>query len=716
MDERELMAIFDEEALELVEQLAQQLGELNEDPKPAVIDAAMRFAHSLKGAAAVVGLEAIAEQAHAIEDALSALLAGQRASPELLDSLRQAGEQLALMVNARARGEVASRDVSRGLGSQDKLEQSRAKPPAFGVRENGLPLQRTDEDVGIADAVRVREMRTDPARVDRVMNELAQLFTVRMHIGHAQKQLIEVLRSVLGAPASGGHQNNAEPYFESLGEDFSKAALNTLIHESRRHLLEFDRLGQSLKHALRALRLVPLRVEEYRWRQIVREAAQESRKRVEFHVQLGDIEIDKTLIEQLREALMHLLRNAVSHGIERPELRRAMSKAEMGVVRLSARAVGSWVELELEDDGCGIDVEAVRVRLLELGSLDRAKLQSMTEDELLERIFEPGFSTAESLTRLSGRGVGLDVVRTQVEHVGGQVWAKARGELGGACFCLRLPSTVVSMTGLFVKQGERRFVLPADAVEGVLSLRPAQLHRLDGGLVLDRAGEAPIRLLFLAELLSARSSGWVPQRLRDSDEMVVLLRRGRSRLGLVVDEVVELRDFVRNRLPWNLEGLASVGGSTVEADGTVSALLELPHLFEQLRHANQDGLERAQVERSRILVVDDVASIRARHRLLLEPLEAEIDLAVDGQDAWDKLIRGKYDMLISDINMPRMDGVELTRRIRSHVTLRELPVILVTSRHRPEELALGISAGADEYLVKGSFEQDRLLELVKRHL
>ncbi|MDH5490899.1 MAG: response regulator, partial [Myxococcales bacterium] len=434
-------------------------------------------------------------------------------------------------------------------------------------------------------------------------------------------------------------------------------------------------------------------------------------KRVRFEGDVGDFGLDRQVLDGLRDPMVHLLRNAVDHGIEAPEERESRGKAPIGTVSVRARTMGSMVEIDITDDGRGVDRQAVIARAIERGLLSPERAAKISEAEVLDLLFSPGFSTAGAVSRISGRGVGLDVVRTRVQELGGRAEI-GENPGGGTLFRLTVPSSLVSTKGLLVKTGSTVHALPIAYVERTLRVALEDVRSVEGGAAVEQEGSEPLRLRWLATLM-AESRQDDPERLA-----VVVVEHGRQRRGLVVGDVLGEAEFVVRQLPWNIRRLRGIAGAAVLGDGGLAVVIDVPSLFEGAASGRLAATEtvkrKSEARKQRILVVDDSLTSRMLERNILLATGYDVEVANDGEEGWEALQRQEVDLLITDVEMPRLDGIELTRRVRADARLRELPIIMVTSLSRPEDVKAGAAAGADEYIVKGRFDHRALLDAVNR--
>ncbi len=661
--------------------------------------AAFRILHNIKGAARVAGSEGVEAVAHALEDALQAQ-AGAPDTGELAARLR---EGMGLI--ARFLGEGAPIEAAHAFADAASLTPPAGEeaPP---TRQGGAPPPDHSPGDDARGAGSAAIVRLEASRLDALMRFAADIMTAeaRSRERHAELERCHFELSQLERAASGDLRRG-------LGELERK--LGALVDTHRQDVQRFSHVSRDWSAAIKSARLLPLAGAVPQWRRTVAETAHAMGREVRLVADVGDIEIDRQILDGLRDPIMHLLRNAVDHGIEPPEERAMQGKPRMGTVVVRARAAGMLIELEVSDDGRGMDAAKIARRALERGLVTPERLHHASAAEILDMVFLPGLSTAGSINALSGRGVGLDVVRQRLADLGGHARVAAP-TLGGSTFQMDVPATVVSTKGLLVRAARAAFVLPMAYVVRTFRAAPTDVRAIDGMSAIEDALGEPLRLRWLSSIAAE------PRRADRERLVVVVISNGVRRLGLVVEELVGEVEAVTKRLPWNVPRVAGIAGAMILGTGVVALVLDAPQLFgaelDWSSERKEGPGEGPAARKRRVLVADDSLTSRTLERNILVAAGYEVETANDGESAWQALQGGAFDLLVSDVQMPAPDGVELTRRIRADARLRTLPVILVTSLDRPADLARGAAAGADEYIVKGSFDQRRLLEAVARLL
>ncbi len=443
----------------------------------------------------------------------------------------------------------------------------------------------------------------------------------------------------------------------------------------------------------------------------VRDLARTFGKEIEITIRGRETELDKKIVEQISEPLIHLIRNAVDHGIEAPAHRKRSGKPAAGHLILSAEQQGNRILITLKDDGCGIDPHMLRAVAIERGVANASDIDQWPPEQLLDLIFQPGFSTRSSTTDVSGRGVGMDVVKSVVERLNGTV--RVQSEIDkGTSITLNMPLSLALLRVVLIEAGEELFALPTAAVRRILQVGAGDIGQLQQGSVAEVDGEN-IPLTPLAAMLQVPAS---PPAARQT---VIVAEASEGRFGILVEAVHEEQELVFKELRGPLRNQKTFTGAALLGNGDIVPILDVNALFDLAASGPSAGAapmtpRRVAPRISRVLVVDDslVAGELQKNILLAAGYESEI--ASDGVEALECLHRKEWDLVVADVDMPRMTGFELTERIRGDERLRDIPVIIVTSRDTVDDRRRGFEAGADAYVLKREFDQSQLLDTVKR--
>jgi two-component system, chemotaxis family, sensor kinase CheA len=428
---------------------------------------------------------------------------------------------------------------------------------------------------------------------------------------------------------------------------------------------------------------------------------------VELTVENADLGVDRSMLSDVRDALVHLLRNAVDHGLETPDVRHTLGKPHMGRLHIRVRADGDMLSIAVEDDGRGIDTERLKEVVIRRRILTENQAAALSEREALELIFRPGFSTREEVSEISGRGVGMDVVKRKVETLGGSVGISTR--IGrGTTITLRVPQSMALMKVLLIRLGDDVYGMPAADVEAVMRVKSEDRLEIFGTLAVNHRGK-PVALVALGPLLGVNGGN------RFDKPPAVVVRHGEDRAALVVDGFVDEREVAVKPCGGDfLKGAAFMAGTAALEDGRIAVLLHVPDIMAEVRRMARPVTSSPASKRLRVLLVDDSPIARATESALVKALGHLVDEAQDGEEGFARASAQPYDLILTDVQMPKLDGFSLTRRLKSTPALARIPVVILSSLASPEDKRRGADAGADAYLVKGELGVESLAQTIDR--
>lgn len=712
---------------------------LEGDARRERVDAVFRAMHTIKGSARMLGMEGIGRVAHTCEHILAAVRDGRRELDRALtDELLKGGDAIMELVAAAVDGKPTTIDV-------DSLTNrlGRGLPPPSGAVEPPLtlvepPLEPPVESVAAPEPIAPRAprdrsrqtVRVRVDRLDRLLNlagELAigrQTETTHLQALEELKALLELQQRTLLALDSDLRRIRLNPSQREQLDRAVNVALNSGERAGGIIKTQLDRYGQhiggttqlvgDLEQEVMAIRLTPVATLYANMPRAVRELARDLGKEVALSLLGETTELDRKVIEALTDPLIHLLRNAIDHGIEPADERERQGKPRQGVIEIEARASGGNVQISIRDDGRGMDPQRLRETAVRKGLLNADAAALLSDQEALELIFMPGFTTARLITDVSGRGVGMDVVRTNLAEIGGQVSIESQINLG-TTVTLALPLTLVTTRILLIETGGHLFGVPASGCQGTLWVKRSQIRTIEGrAMIRHESNLTP--LLRLDELLGISGA----QPLNGLTRMPALLIGGARRpMALLVDRMVDEREAVIKPLGPLLEKQRWYSGALQLGDGGLALLLN-PMTLAQIGRGTALAAQAAQDQgpqrHARLLVVDDSFATRELIRSILSAAGYEVTTAVDGIDALDKLRNDAFDLVVSDVEMPRADGFTLTSRIRGELGRSDLPVIIVTSLASEAHRRRGLEAGAQAYIVKSQFNQSNLLDTIRQLL
>lgn len=748
---------------------------------PETIEAMMRAAHSLKGAARIVGLEPAVQVAHVLEDCF--VLAGKGefvvgpehvdvllAGVDFLSSIAKADDALDADAAWGDRAKSLVRDLAalptKGGSSSGPPAADEASPAVVEPTEAASPPPpqpppvskpeptpssppSTESTAAPADAPREStdarsgadaKPATRPIdQTDRVVRVSAESLTRLVAL--AGESLVEArqLRPFVDSMVHlRGRQTELCDQLSALeerlrtGEVILPAAdvelLARVRSASEDHLARFtDRveefeafarrnedLSNRLHHEVIKSRMRPLADGIRGFPRMVRDLARQLGKQIRFEVHGDQTGVDRDILDKLEAPLSHLIRNALDHGLETPPEREAAGKPPVGTIRLEARHRAGMLNITLVDDGRGIDVDALRSRAVDRGLVAHAVAEQLSEMELLEFLFLPGFSTKDMVTEISGRGVGLDVVQSMVKAVGGNVRIATQPGWQ-TTFTLQLPITMSVIRALLVEIGGEPYAFPLTRIDQIIHCRHDELRTVEGRQYFDRDGIS-IGLVLASQILEIPATG-APS---DPLPVVVVSDRGQQ-FGLIVDTYLGERDLEVRPLDPRLGKVPDVNSASLLENGSPVLIVDVEDLVRsidnvlagrRLSRVEFERLAEQERQRKRVLVVDDSITVRELERQLLQSRGFAVDVAVDGMDGWNAIRSVHYDLIVTDVDMPRMDGIGLVSLIKADPSRKDIPVVIVSYKDREEDRLRGLDAGANRYLTKSSFHDETFLTTI----
>lgn len=710
-----LNVIFLEELDEHLERLEQGLGAVSVGLPEVSQDAVrelFRSAHSLKGAAAAVGATVISSLCHRLEETLGHVRDGAvEVDQDLLDQMLRTVDLIA----------EAGGELRRSGGDPTSRSAPGASAPR---RPAGEQPGETPPVTSGPEPLRDGSVRITSGRLDALLAEAGDLITATYRSELLVAECLEVSesltqeadlwqrdRDVLHRALAGMLQEN--PRVREVMERIdartrrTAAELDRLARSAGSHQASLRGLATGFAESVREARMVPFTEATVGLARVVRDHCAEQGKEARLVVDAAEVEVDKQLVSTLHDVLGHAVRNAVAHGIEPPAERARAGKPPAGAITVQAVLVTDGIRVTVSDDGQGVDDERVRRQATALGLSSNGG----GELNLTETLFHPGLSTATEVTGGSGRGVGLDAVRVAVEAAGGSVYFDSRpGE--GSALRVNVPLTLATLRVLIVRMGEDTAAVPTSAIRALVKATAAGA-RIDGREVVE-VDDTVVPVVPLSEVL-----GWGPGAVADQDPTGMLLDGVDGSVVLVADELVAEREVVLMAAPRRLAGMAMLLGTAQLEDGSAVPVLSpsacaRTALTGTTRTAELTSEQSSQ--EARVLLVEDTVTTRELERSILVEAGYDVVVAVDGQQAWEMLHARDFDAVVSDVNMPRMDGIALCRAVRASRQHSNLPLILVTSLHSDADRRRGLDAGADAYLTKAGFDRADLLAALERVL
>lgn len=791
-----MMDLFRVETEGQVQILTSSLLALERDPKAASqLEVLMRAAHSLKGAARIVNLDAVVRVAHAMEDGFVAAQKGQLVlqqedigfmlrGVDLLTRIASTPEAAMPTWDAEQKGEIdqflsalaniveGTRSVPpkaasvpaaadpgrRNLVEKSDMEASPSVAPALEAPQEILseipvlesvspaPPQETerlsltrqadqvatarsqgseDKDSS-AKAGSDRGLRVTAENLNRLLSLIGESLVESRWLSPFAESLLRLKRLQFDLAALLDQLRN------SLSAQRLKEKDQVTLREAQNRLTEcrqflfnrllelemFDQRSTNLSHRLYnealACRMRPFADGIHGFPRMVRDLARSLGKEARLEIIGETTQVDRDVLEKLEAPLTHLLRNAIDHGIEKPESRVQSSKPREGTVRLEARHSAGMLLVIVSEDGKGVNLDELRQAVVSKKLTDAATAQKLSDSELLEFLFLPGFSMKNEVTEISGRGVGLDVVQSMVKNVRGSIRISTQLNRGTR-FTLQLPLTLSVARTLLVEVAGEPYAFPLAYITHILKVSKDQIEALEGRQHFRMDGQ-PIGLITAHQILGRGEPASV-----GGEYPIIVLGQPGSLYGLLVDRFLGERQLVVQPLDPRLGKIKDISAGALMENGVPVLIVDVDDLIRSIEKLISGGSpSKVQLEaavhsakiRKRVLVVDDSLTVRELERKLLSSGGYDVEIAVDGMDGWNAVRTGNYDLIISDVDMPRMDGIELITLIKKDPHLKSLPVMIVSYKDREQDRQRGLEAGADYYLTKGSFHDETLLQAV----
>jgi two-component system chemotaxis sensor kinase CheA len=705
----------------------------------------------------MLGVKDVETLTHQIEDILGGVKRGERVlSPQVFECLYQGLDAVRKIATEAVTGQPAGVSVFHvlaqlmGAGADEELSDVKETAASNATAAIGEPPKAFNDTVQLKEPVepaadvlaglsdyQIDTIRVESQKLDKLLTQASELAVTKGQMGDRVAEIDQILSlwEEFGREAFVSRltfdelerrwntpelqplqnfYNLLETRLEQLG-----GLLNRLRTTTFEDNAKLETVANELESGIHSLRLLPFSTIFNLFPRTVRDLAKQQGKDVNLLLEGGDNTVDKQILEEMKDPLLHLLRNAIDHGIETPQERQHLGKPASATIRLRGYQVGSTVSIEVIDDGRGLDVEAIKRSAVRRGVRTEEELTKMSTAEIQALIFAAGFSTRTAVTEISGRGVGLDVVRANVERLKGNIQVEfTPGK--GCLFRITLNSSLATTDALIVQVSEHPYAIPVGFVEAMQLVSPQEVFTTEGTQTLPFQGES-VTVAWLADLLGLPVKAPTSTKALHAASKTIpcmILRIGSERLALLVDTILEQQDIVLKPQSQLLKRIRNISGATILGTGEVCMVLNPPDLFKSAKKAVvsvtvKELTEQAQVKQ-KILLVEDSIPIRTQMKRILETAGYEVTAAVDGADGFNKLKAGTFKAVVSDVQMPNLDGLGLTAKIRQFKEYKDLPVILVTTLASSEDKRQGAEAGASAYITKGDFEQGVLLDTLRR--
>lgn len=726
------------------ETLNTSLLELEENPADTDnLEALMRAAHSIKGAARMVGVNAVVALAHIMEDGFTAAQSGEitlepthidilLAGVDLLNQIsllsaeehlvwpdqnHAAIEELLVSIKQIVDGEVVTTKPEPPLNSKTtrkKVEKETETPKKPDI--SGASITSTNNNV-----------RVSADRINRLIGLSGEFMVASgwvntysdtlLAIKKQQTELFTTIEKLRINMEASNDSDNAS--MALITEALQKAdTCGQSLTDSLSELDEFDRrteiLSGRLNHEVISSRMRPFKEGVQGFQRMIRDVSRSLDKKINFKITGENTQVDRDILQKIEAPLNHILRNSIDHGIESPEERINSGKPESGTIHLEAFHNAGMLSIIVSDDGRGVNLDNLRKKILEKGMVNEEMAGNLSESELLDFLFLPGFSTKGEVTEISGRGVGLDVVHTTIQEVRGQI--RSSSTFGkGLRIHLQLPLTLSVIRCLMVEISGEPYAFPLARIHNIVSLNKNEIETMENLQYFTDQGDH-IGLINASQIFGTEQT----VNKNDKCEIVVIGDR-HKRYGLVINRFLGEHNLVVHTLDPRLGRIKDISAAAITDEGVPTLIINVDDILisieelvtnKRLHKVKNSGEDRNNPSRKSILVVDDSLTVREVERKLLESKGYQVEMAIDGMDGWNTVRTGRYDLVISDVDMPRMNGIEFVSMIKQDPNLKTIPVMIVSYKDRQEDRELGLDAGADYYLTKGSFHDESLIDAV----
>jgi len=761
IEDEELRTLYKEASADHIQKIEAGLLHLEKNPlDQAKLEQLLRETHSLKGDSRMLGVKDVETLTHQLEDILGAVKRGERVfTPGIFECLYLGLDAVRKIAHEAVTGQSAGISVFHVLAqlmgadsseelpqTQETVAQLNGAASAQSIGEQPLafkdavqtkePVEPAAEALAKGRDYQIDTIRVESQKLDKLLTQASELAVTKGQMGDQLAEIDQILAQ--------WEEWNREAFVSRLTFDELERRWNTpelqplqnfynlvesrleqlgvLLNRLRATTFEdnakLETVANELESGIHSLRLLPFSTIFNLFPRTVRDLAKQQGKEVNLVIEGGDNSVDKRILEEMKDPLMHLLRNAIDHGIETPTERQSLGKPASATIRLRGYQVGSTVSIEVIDDGRGLDVEAIKQAAMDRGVRSPQELAQMSTAEIQALIFAAGFSTRTAVTEISGRGVGLDVVRANVDRLKGNIQVEFTPSKG-CLFRITLNSSLSTTDALIVRVSQHPYAIPVGFVEAMQLVSPQEVFSAGGSQTLPFQGES-VSVAWLADLLGLPVKAPTSTKaLHAASKTIpcIILRIGSERLALLVDTILEQQDIVLKPQSQLLQRIRNISGATILGTGEVCMVLNPPDLFKSARKAIvsvtvKELTEQAQVKQ-KILLVEDSIPIRTQMKRILESAGYDVTAAVDGADGFNKLRAGTFKAVVSDVQMPNLDGLGLTAKLRQIKEYKDLPVILVTTLASEEDKRQGHQAGANAYITKGDFEQGVLLDTLR---
>lgn len=745
---KKLQSIYKMESKERIQEISNNLMALEKakshSEQRKILDAIFREIHSLKSASRSVNLSHIENIFKFLEDVYS-ILKAKNITPtsEHLDILHKINDIIDNLINVGHDRKQSLPEESKVSLLFQQLKDLELIPRdfAFKIVEDQVPLNPIPQEMHKEeDTVRIssekvntllanaEEMLTTRLSLVQIINDITSFKNEvsedikRWEKIYREKNfLIDESFELKNNTRQENSRKKSFIEFMEWSEDSSKIIEKKLIDITSRlehDLHAFSHCVDNLLDDTKKLLLWPFSTILNVLPRIVRDLSHNANKEVEVNIEGSEVEIDKRILEAMRDVILHLVRNAIDHGIEIPEIRKNLNKPEHGLIKISVKQIsGNEIMITISDDGAGINVIQVKKSAIKQGIITEDFANAMTDTQALNLIYHSGVSTSEILTDLSGRGLGMAIIRDKIEQIGGEISLTSNPNMGST-FTIKLPLTLATFKGLLIEVASQQFLIPTANIERVLRIEPSSIKTVENTETIFYEGKT-MSLVWLSYILGVPRNENISPENENQFLPVIIISSADKKIAFVVNNILNEQEILVKNFSKPLLKVKNISAAAIASSGKTIPILNCLDLLQTAKLTTQATQspsikEKHQAKNNRLLLVEDSFTTRTLLKNILELGGYQVSVATDGLDAWSTLKTNDYALVVSDIEMPRMNGFQLTQKIRNDKKLSDLPVILITSRESQEDKEQGIDSGANAYLPKSTFDSGRLLEIIKR--
>ncbi|MCI4625958.1 MAG: response regulator [Candidatus Magnetoovum sp. WYHC-5] len=751
IEDREIAELFKIESAEHLQQLESGLLHIEKNPTDIhVMEELFRKAHSIKGSARMLGVISVQTIAHHMEDIFTVAKDGKVAlTTSTIEQMYRCVDAMREFVEEAVSGKPATISVDSILGTiAEKAEPvpkkvdteiSKKVLPSPSSKPKPAPLSEP-EHVALIEGYKIDTIRVDTKTLDTLITHAGELLVTNTLVNHQFKEIADLLlfcnqwadkligyRSLISELEKTTNRAAFDKYYSFYAQEQDRierlnATVQKLKDKAYGNNARLSFVTKKMEESVRNIRLLPLSTIFKLFPKMVRDIARAMSKDVELFTEGADYTVDKHILEEIKDPLIHMLRNAIDHAIEPPFEREEKGKPAKGSITLRALKVAKGIIIEVEDDGRGLDLEAIKHTALKKELFNDSELNAMNDEQIHSIIFIPGFSTSKIISDISGRGIGLDVVKNKVDILKGKVEVTSFPQKG-CTFRIHLPTTLTTTRVFTVCANGRIFAIPVASVLKALHINIPDIFTLEGRKTINFNNQ-PITVAWLFELLELTQVSENEKPALNSDykenPVCIIISSGKDKLGLLVDFIIDEKEVILKTYSKILKRVRNIAGAAIIDAGEVCMILNPADLIKSVKKivvASEPSAKPVKApKRQTILLVEDTITTRTLEKRILESAGYNVVTAVDGVDALAKLRVQSYDAIVSDIQMPNMDGLTLTAKIRQQEKFKELPIVLVTAMASENDKKQGIKAGANAYITKPAFDHKVFLDCIKRLL